>query len=162
MRCLVFRMFALFAVPALLLSIALPTTASAAELYACSQGGPFGTGHVYKHLGGSSWENLSEGQQLGQTIMAVEAYKGTLVVSTQSASGYGGWGGYGLVWQRTDTTWQRIGVLDHSAAVLFVLNNRLYCATEAMRIYRYEDRPGDWTRIAQTRGTGFRAAVVAK
>ncbi len=128
------------------------------DLYVGTQGGPWGKGAVYRYSSGNSWVNISQGTDIGQAIMDIKVFGGTLYVGTQTKSGYGGWGGAGQVWRYDgNTNWTKVGdELGTSCSALVIYENQLYAVASDMnarfngmmgKLYRYDNLPGKWTLV---------------
>lgn len=129
----------------------------AQDLYVGTQGGPFGKGAVYKYGGSSGFTNISEGTDVGQAVMDIKAFSGTVYIATQTSSGYGGSHGAGQVFKfQGNNEWLQVGEkLGTSCMALVVYRNQLHAICTDMsdrngligKLYRYENEPDKWTLV---------------
>jgi len=148
-----------------------PDECDIGDLFAGTQGGGLpGGGKVFEYEGGSNWTDISPtpGWDVA-VVMSLTMYEGKLHAGTSTGYGKGGGsGGTGQVWRyEGERNWTPLGQLDRSVAVVLVLGNDLYAATNAMKLYRYD--PPNWTLVGSNpiprdggsySGTGFRSGVV--
>lgn len=136
------------------------------DLYVGTSGGPFGEGAVYRYLGGTEWENISQGVRLGNTIRDLKMFEGELYAACQTSPGYGGGMGQGRVWRYgTDSTWELVGEFGTAATALLVMEGRLYATVMNWPgrhdFRRFEGETWKWTLMATAGGTGFGTGLVS-
>jgi len=132
-------------------------------LFAGTQGGSgTGSGKVFQYTGGSVWAEISPNPAWDlSAVMSLTMFDGHLYAAGQTTHGFGGSGGHGRVYRHDGARiWAPVGTLDNSVMVLLVLNNKLYAATNAMKLYRYD--PPNWTQVGDGSawGSGFRSGIV--
>lgn len=123
-------------------ALASPTLAPP-ELYA----GSSNPGHVWKYMGGTNWMRISPiYPPLGWAVLSLIEYNHDLyagVISTDMSSGQ--------VWKyEGGENWTLVGQwMDDQIDSLVVYKGQLYAGTSwnGMRLYRYNDSPGNWTLV---------------
>ncbi len=115
-------------------------------------------GIVYRHLGGTFWETVS--QELGDAVLCLCQYNGHLYAGTLSTSSQ-----TGRVWryEEESTNWTLVGDnLDNQVCSLIVFRGNLYAGTAwgSGKLYRY-DGDNNWTNVVDLPSwLGFRSMYV--
>jgi hypothetical protein len=114
-------------------------------------------GVVWEYKGGTNWEAISP--QLGYAVLSLVEYKGDLYAGVITGDNIG------RVYRYDGgTNWALVGNnMDSQVASLAVYQDALYAGTGwgSMRLYKYNDRPGDWTlKVDYTPWNGTRSLYV--